>query len=206
MKNLHLTEICPTCGKVFKITPSMKLRGHGKFCSRDCIKKSQDGEHNPNWRGGRLVDRICVVCGKNFQATKYSVNKGQGETCSDLCRYINHGSKISGDKCVLWKGGISPERQKFYSTEEWKRVAHQVWIREDGTCQNCGKKAFDKRRGFNIHHIIPFSVHETRAVESNLVLLCRDCHRFIHTRKNTNRTFLSELSKPYPVFQLAKGV
>jgi transposase-like protein len=34
-----------------------------------------------------------------------------------------------------WKGGVTPERQAFYASAEWKRVCRVVWKRDKATCQ-----------------------------------------------------------------------
>jgi len=90
-----------------------------------------------------------------------------------------------------WKGGITPERQAFYQTDEWKRVERAVKKRDKHTCQRCGKL---KVRGepFDIHHIVSFICVELRAVESNLVYLCEFCHYWVHGRENINKEFLKE--------------
>jgi predicted transposase YbfD/YdcC len=54
---------CLNCGIEFKANKWNHENGLGKYCSRSCSAKvgykamrnlmpSQDGEHNPNWRGG----------------------------------------------------------------------------------------------------------------------------------------------------------
>lgn len=91
-----------------------------------------------------------------------------------------------------WKGGITGERQAFYSTEEWKRASRNVLRRDKKTCQRCGKV---KARGeaFDIHHIVGFACVELRAVESNLVYLCEPCHYWVHGSANTNKEFIGEV-------------
>lgn len=92
-----------------------------------------------------------------------------------------------------WKGGVTPERQEFYRTDEWKAACKAVWRRADAKCERCGR---DYRIGrtsetrFHVHHIISFAVRELRAVISNLALLCPDCHRFVHSRANADREYL----------------
>lgn len=97
-----------------------------------------------------------------------------------------------GEFSPNWKGGITPERQAFYCSEEWVEAVKQVWKRDNATCQNCGKHHNTaKNRGtFHIHHIISFQVRELRSDISNLVLLCRECHFFIHSNENVNKLFL----------------
>lgn len=102
-----------------------------------------------------------------------------------------------------WKGGITPERQAFYATQEWVEAVKAVWARDNATCQRCGKHHNEaKNRGtFHIHHIISFMHREYRADVDNLVLLCKQCHRWVHSKENT----LKELIKEPPKNDLAKN-
>lgn len=97
----------------------------------------------------------------------------------------------SGPDTPNWKGGITPERQAFYSTPEWKAVIKPVWKRDNATCQRCGKRnKRSERFAFDIHHIVGFEVRELRAVLSNLVLLCEECYYWVHSNDNTERVFV----------------
>lgn len=97
-------------------------------------------------------------------------------------------------KPATWRGGISPERQAFYATPEWADAVKAVWKRDNATCQKCGKHHNEaKNRGtFHIHHIVSFMVKELRSEPNNLVLLCKECHRWVHSKKNANKEFLKE--------------
>jgi hypothetical protein len=93
-----------------------------------------------------------------------------------------------------WKGGITPERQTFYRSEEWKKAVVVVWKREDAKCQRCKldhRNVDRKTVRFHVHHIRSFAIKELRADPNNLALLCGDCHRFVHSKKNINKEFLS---------------
>jgi len=94
------------------------------------------------------------------------------------------------DENPNWKGGITLERQAFYQSEEWKRVSQVVWKRDNATCQRCGVLA-DGTIEMHIHHILSFALAELRAESSNLVLLCEDCHSFIHSKTNTQMEYLA---------------
>lgn len=105
---------------------------------------------------------------------------------------VHHLKGKRGADTPNWKGGITPERQAFYSSLQWKRAVKAVWKRDNATCQRCGKHHnTTKTRGtFCIHHIVGFENKKLRARVSNLVLLCRPCHLFIHSRKNVNKEFI----------------
>lgn len=97
-----------------------------------------------------------------------------------------------GELAPNWKGGVTKERQLFYSSIEWRSVCHSVWLRDKAICQRCQTK---KSSGipFHIHHLVSFANRKLRAESSNLVLLCEVCHRFVHSKKNTNRDFIGGL-------------
>lgn len=94
-----------------------------------------------------------------------------------------------------WKGGATPERQEFYRSVEWKAACKAVWQRADAKCERCGLD-HRKVRGtqkFHVHHIVSFQVRALRAEVANLVLLCRDCHLWVHSRANGGREFLGTI-------------
>ena|SRR3990167_567695 len=97
------------------------------------------------------------------------------------------------DASPNYKGGITPERQSFYGTPEWKQIANLVWRRDRGTCQHCGIKKYNEENiPLDIHHIVSFAVKELRMELSNLVLLCEKCHYWVHSKNNTDKEFIKE--------------
>ena len=103
-----------------------------------------------------------------------------------------HWLKQEGKHPGTWKGGITPERQAFYSSERWRLAEKYVRERDENTCKLCGmKQPEDCKRQFDIHHIYPFDKNKwLRANPDNLVVLCRKCHMFVHSSQNTERKFL----------------
>lgn len=103
-----------------------------------------------------------------------------------------HWLKQDGVHSPAWRGGVTPERQVIYSSPEWKDAVKEVWQRDNATCQLCGKYHNDDRRGdFHIHHIYPFADYKhLRTNPDALVLLCAECHRFVHSKKNTEHKFM----------------
>lgn len=103
----------------------------------------------------------------------------------------------TGSAHPTFKGGLTPERQNFYSSPEWAEAVNKVWARDNAKCQHCGKhhNQAEVRGTFHIHHIVSFMVRELRAEVSNLVLLCAPCHRWVHSRKNTEGLFLKHIEQ-----------
>lgn len=105
-----------------------------------------------------------------------------------------------GEDAPNWKGGFTPARQKLYASVEWRTAVREVWGRDAGTCQYC-KVVKRKEIRFDIHHIIPYATGVRVADPTNLVLLCIDCHKFIHSKKNTESLFCNDIpeeSNPVP--------
>jgi len=93
----------------------------------------------------------------------------------------------TGENNSNWKGGITPDRQEFYISDEWKKACSTVYKRDNAQCQRCGSKD-----NLHVHHIVTFANKELRADIDNLVLLCAKCHRFVHSKKNINKEFIRE--------------
>lgn len=93
-------------------------------------------------------------------------------------------------------GGATPERQTFYRTQQWKDACRIVWQRADAHCQRCSIDWRDCAREttptFEVHHVWSFQIRETRAEPALMVLLCRPCHLFVHSRANATREFLPQ--------------
>lgn len=92
-----------------------------------------------------------------------------------------------------WLGGVTPERQAFYRTPEWKAACVAVYARADGYCERCAADSRPERHtadAFHLHHIVSFKVAELRADPRNLALLCQPCHRWVHSRANTGRVLI----------------
>lgn len=148
--------------------------------------------------------------GQNFKPGQESAFKGKKHTKENRERirqarledgrvpYLKDGKHWlhhPGAQSPAWKGGVTPERQSFYATEEWKETVKHVWARDNATCQRCGKDHNVNRNegAFHIHHIVSFMVRDLRSDPSNLVLLCKECHRFVHSRENTEREYIREI-------------
>ena len=94
-----------------------------------------------------------------------------------------------GDKNPNWKGGITQERQSFYSSLEWKECIKKVYKKFNGVCAKCGHKK-TKENKLCIHHKVSFKYPDLRKELNNLILLCEQCHHFVHSKANINNEFL----------------
>lgn len=147
-------------------------------------------------------------CFKKGETSKFKGMKHTEETKKKLSEiaikdgrvpgYDHKVNALKGKKGLevhSWKGGKTPERQKVYSSEEWKNAVINVWHRDDAICQCCFKdhrKIDRSKEKFHIHHIISFQVERYRCDVDNLVLLCEDCHRWVHGKENKYNLFIEE--------------
>lgn len=127
-----------------------------------------------------------------------SIEKVKASTIADgRVPYLKNGQHwLKGqppEKNGRWKGGLTPERQAFYHSPEWKTACKAVWTRANAKCERCGldHRTIDRKKvRFHVHHIVSFQVRELRAEVSNLALLCQPCHMWVHGKQNVARTFL----------------
>ena len=101
---------------------------------------------------------------------------------------------VTGKKHPCYKGGLTPERQSVYSSQEWVDSVKLVWERDKAICQKCGKHHNTElnRGNFHIHHIISFQVKEKQTELDNLILLCKKCHLWVHSKQNVNKEFIKQ--------------
>lgn len=88
-----------------------------------------------------------------------------------------------GNKCYLWKGGITTNTIKRISTMEWRYTKKRIKERDKYTCQKCKKTNCQ----LHIHHIIPYRISKNDS-DNNLIALCQSCHK-----KEDNKYSFAEL-------------
>ena len=116
-------------------------------------------------------------------------NKGM-KTEEYISHYKNGWNKVGlkGDKSPLWRGGITPLRQKIKSTKEWKEWIKAIMKRDGYQCVQCG----EKNNQLHVDHIKPYSIIRResnittveQAIEckelwdiNNGQVLCLECHK-----------------------------
>ncbi len=102
----------------------------------------------------------------------------------------------TGDKNKRWKGGITPDRQAFYSQLPWKKIEKETRERFDNTCHRC--KISGGR--MEIHHVVSFRHKELRLEPKNLILLCNKCHRYVHSKKNIGLEYILSVAEFIDLF------
>lgn len=95
-----------------------------------------------------------------------------------------------------WNGGGTHERQAFYGSQDWKNACVSVWARADAFCEICSmdhREIDTDNYKFHVHHVFSFSKYpKYRSDVDNLMLLCQDCHRWVHGKLNTEKKYIKE--------------
>ena len=149
---------------------------------------------------GRTAAEIAADWGIHENAIAYWLNKHRIPT-RDVAetRAIKYWAQTgpdnpmygrTGAQSPAWRGGITAERQAVYQSRAWKRAVRKVWTRDGAQCKHCGRTMAEYGRALDCHHIVPFPHAPLRTEPANLVLLCGHCHKFVHSRANTDGLFL----------------
>jgi hypothetical protein len=91
----------------------------------------------------------------------------------------HQGVMPSGDKHPNWKGGTSKICSRGLG---WKKARRLALERDEDTCQLCGKTYESQHRHMDVHHIkswFLFNNPQEANDISNLICLCRSCHRIV---------------------------
>lgn len=151
---------------------------------------------------GRSASEIADDFGVTESAILYWMNKLSIPTRTvSEARQIKHWGAsgednpmygVRGEDHPGWKGGVTPERQAFYSTEKWHKASRAVRKRDQCCCRRCGQREPRAiHTAFHIHHIASFAdFEELKADPDNLVLLCPDCHHWVHSNDNEAGEYL----------------
>lgn len=128
------------------------------FCSRNCRDKEQT----------QFTSKTCVICGELF---KIRGNMKKYSSCpKEKCRQANK----SRENNPNWQGGITKPRNAAMSSLKYKYWRMDVFMRDDYTCQFCGKRGGE----LNADHIESWaSAPHLRYTLSNGRTLCLPCHK-----------------------------
>lgn len=179
----NLTAICNNCGGDVVGLPKQRTERNSRFyCSRDCW---QQGQRN------RLPVQ-CAHC-KLIIELAPSVTKNEiGNFCNMVCYGAWRKENFKGNKNPNWRHGHAGTNNKSDYGSNWRRQRNAAINRDGGRCQVC--KVTESANGYelDVHHIIPFRMfnyvkgvndnHKKANQLSNLITLCRACHKLIERR------------------------
>lgn len=98
---------------------------------------------------------------------------------------------VSGERNPAWNGGVTPERQRLYKTDNWSDLVKQVLQRDGYRCARCGRTKGDDDVILHTHHIAAWADYpELRFDPDNLITLCSLCHTWVHSSENTESEYI----------------
>lgn len=184
-KNGNRTKLpitCDMCGK-WTLKENLQIELWEKhFCSHKCKKEyyqlhsdEVSGENSPKYS---KIDVICEWCGKTFK-TWPSV-KAKTRFCGKQCRNNWQSDMMKGENHYNWQGGKSEQRHLDMSSREYKEWRHQVFKKDNYTCQACGDKKGGNLRAHHKKHYSEFP--DLKHDVDNGITLCESCHIKVHSK------------------------
>lgn len=203
-------KTCPQCGKVFSYRPSQKKTCCSKACEAQ-QRRIPGANHNAficeacgaefvdaGWGKARKycsvkcagsinkirVQVVCLNCGRESERQLGWAKAARSHFCNKAC----HNQWQTGREAPSRGGNAGIGRGP-----NWDQQSQLARIRDDHRCQHCGMEEKENRRSLDVHHIIPFKKfgyipgkndnYLLANHESNLICLCRSCHRRAETGK-----------------------
>lgn len=139
------------------------------------------------------VEKLCQFCGEPFIADSRELNRGNAKYCSlscsakapkalqynQICKHCGRDFKSASKNAKYCSDSC---KQKNYRAKQREVSKNDIPIKtlysifEDVPCEICGwnKTARD------LHHILEVSKNGKNKLE-NIVCVCPNCHRMIHT-------------------------
>lgn len=93
-------------------------------------------------------------------------------------------------KCID-TGEIVHNYKDYLNTKHWEFLRIQIGVKCKRTCQSCSK-VFEERN-YHVHHITYKRIGQERL--NDLILVCKECHRKLHSDTEFTRTFYRSLRK-----------
>jgi 5-methylcytosine-specific restriction endonuclease McrA len=186
---------CVVCGATFKFVPARAKTA--STCSNECRYKQQKetrkGQQNGRWKGGPR-EKACQHCGKTFcWGGEPYVTWQKRKFCSKPC-FVAGQKRLRGPEHHNWTPEAHPRRRGNLIQEQAKWSA-SVRVRDNYTCQHCGKRGGD----LHAHHIKPWSKHPSLRFDvDNGITLCVPCHRVVHSDEGKSGELGGTPDRPIP--------
>ena len=173
---------CKKCGKEYEVecTDAAWKRGaYKKHCSLSCANSHEmTSERLQHIREGiqvyydnREYHYTCERCGKEF-TTNTTIRKGRHIHCPDCKQNREH---------------VKEDPQSLMDLSS--RTVSKILQRAKCGCSICGWN----ESTCDIHHIVPRSEGGSNSSD-NLIIVCPNCHRVIHTTDKYTKEFLQNLA------------
>ncbi len=159
---------------------SITLWNRKKYCSVECMRF--DPEYRARHLAGVIraeswkanIGRTRSIDAIEAQRAKMIGHSRGGWKLSPETRRKMSASRKKGAESPLWRGGLTSANASLRSSSEYKIWRDAVFVRDNWTCQLCGK------RGVPLHadHIKAFSSYpDLRFSLENGRTLCVPCHK-----------------------------
>lgn len=97
-----------------------------------------------------------------------------------------------GPASPAYVAGTTPERARLFSRTDGKAFRAAVLARDGFKCRRCQRQPEEAGVQLPVHHIKSWARYpELRYDIANGVTLCKPCHLWVHSKKNTNKEWLS---------------
>jgi hypothetical protein len=188
--------LCKDC-KINKITYFTAIKGEGRCrkCASIIRGKKYSGRNHKSWKGGIKRLPLCEICGKRLS----KIQCKRCKQCMNFGRKLTKQTKEKIRKSVL----NNPRKSKieinkllksvdFLCHSIYKKFRNYIRMKYKNTCQICNRK-----NGRNIvHHLKERrNFPELCMKESNVILLCINCHTTIHNITDKGIRIITELRK-----------
>ncbi len=171
--NEKLKSLCDTVlivGVKYHTVRKVLLQNNVKIRS-NAEQQKINFRHNPDRHVGSSSAIKCSICRDQFHRWDSQINrhKNKRNFCSKECADIDRTFR----DCILRYG------------KGWS-VAKKLARQRDKVCQICKKNIRQNGRNMDVHHIYPmrFFIEDKKSAHklSNLVCLCRSCHKKVDAR------------------------
>ncbi len=174
-----------------KMSESQKKRLSNPEVRKRLSEATKKGMANPEVRKRLSEATKRVMSNPEFRKMLSDVRKGQHlSPQSEFKKGHKEAPETSkkrseamrGEKCYLWKGGISYEPYSLDWTRSLKKAVRE---RDNYLCQLCLVK-----KGVQVHHI---DYNKKNCNPENLITLCRNCHSKTNQNREKWKKFFEEV-------------
>lgn len=132
------------------------------------------------WRDKEKMERLYLACEMSVEDIADYLDSDTSVITRWLHRHdieTRPQKAPSGEDSIWWRGGIS---ERYWPGDDWWGQKHKALRRDQYRCQSCGATHRDIGRNPDVHHIKPIRMTddgENPNELSNLITLCRSCHK-----------------------------
>lgn len=155
-----IKKLCKTCGKEYKVIPSLAKKSVA--CSTECQRIWQSnylvGENANNYKG-RDTTNICNRCGKTYKTRKDLVESGYTKFCSQKCKQEHWKENILHNEEFhkSWFEGNLKSRNELSKRETKPESMVREWLEKHSI-------KFKQEQGFFHRYFADFYIPEYKMI------------------------------------------